>query len=180
MTHASSPRSGTHVSRGGEAVYPEGLEWGLRIRPQGVFVRTSVLLRWQSAPCFPATCSGTSSRDGLTLKDRVLSCSSVLAGGGVGVGNTESYPHSKLSSKVLLAHFPKVTCWINNDYYILMLVKPASKGAFFAPPLLYLQISLHHPQYSAPTRLEGKLAGNKKEGIFLKGYYSDIKKENRT
>ena len=134
MTPASSPWSGTRVPRAGEAVYPEGLEWGLRIRPQWAFVRTSVLLRWQSAPCFPATCSGTSSRDGLALKDRVLSCSSAPAGGGVGVGNAESYPHSRLSSKVLLAHFPKVTCWINNDYYILMLVKSASKAAFFAPP----------------------------------------------
>lgn len=162
----------TRVPRGGEAVHSEGLEWGLRVRPQGAFVRTSVLLRWQSAPCFPATCSGTSSETVWPSKTGFRLVHLCQLGVGWGWGNSENYPHSKLSAKGLLAHFPKVTCWIwiSNDNYIVMLVKLASKGAFFAPPTSISTDSSPPSSIFRPHKAGREVSWKEEGRNFFKGY----------
>ena len=162
----------TRVPRGGEAVHSEGLEWGLRVRPQGAFMRTSVLLRWQSAPCFPATWSGTSSETVWPSKTGFRLVHLCQLGVGWGWGNSENYPHSKLSAKGLLAHFPKVTCWIwiNNDNYIVMLVKLASKGAFFAPPTSISTDSSPPSSIFRPHKAGREVSWKEEGRNFCKGY----------
>ena len=133
MTHAFSPLSGTHVfhvevklciQRDWSEVSEsdlKGLSWGLLFYSDGSLPLVSQPLAQEQAQR-----QSDPQRQGSVL----FICASW------GWRNSENYPHSKLSSKGLLVHFPKVTCWIwiNNENYIVMLEKLASKGAFFAPP----------------------------------------------
>lgn len=59
-----------------------------------------------------------------------------------------------------------------------MLVKLASKGAFFAPPTSISTDSSPPSSVFHPYKAGREVSWKEEEGIFLKGYYSNIKKEN--
>lgn len=160
--------SGTHVFtwrwscvfRGTGVRSPEsdlkGLSWGLLFYSDGNLPLVSQPLAQQQAqrPSDP-------SKTGFRLAH--------LCQLGVGVGVEECWKLSSWQTDLqgLLAHFPKVTCWIwiKNDYYIVMLVKLASKEGFLCPSHFYIYRFLS-TILNIHTRLEGKLAGKKRKEFF--------------